>query len=187
MASDYEDYEDYEGDERPGAVTKVEVEVPTPTLEQVAMHMARQVLNGERYSSERPSLRALAESKLDELIASKIEARATAIVEDLLTKPIQCTDTFGQPTGEPVSLHAIMAKEIDSWCTVSVDSSGREDRNSYGTRTTRLEWLVKQVTSTELQSAVTKEVDRIKAELKAAATGAIAKQIAERVAGMVLK
>lgn len=182
-------YDDYEEDERdqPAAVTKVEVEVPTPTLDQVANRMAMQLLAGERYSSERPPLRALAEQKLDALISEKIEARATAIVEDLLTKPIQRTDTFGQPTGEPVSLHAILAKEIEGWCAASVDSSGREGRDSYGTRTTRLEWLVKQVASSDLQQAVTKEVDRIKAELKSAATGAIAKQIAERVAGMVLK
>lgn len=174
--------------DQPAGVTRVEVSVPTPTLEQVAGEMARQVLREQPY--DRPSLRQLAQERLEQAIDAAVTDQVKARIEELLANPLQRTDAFGQPVGEPVSLAAILNERVTSWATDLVNAQGlAADKNGYGYREAvpRIEWLLKQVASSELQSAVSKEVERIKAELKAAATQGIAKQIAEKVAGMVLK
>ena len=192
--SEYDHEDNREMDEippsEPVGSLKVEFGIPVPTVEQIAGQVARQVIAVGKYGAVKESaLHQLAEERLADAIDAIIAERARAVVEDLLAKPVQPTDAFGNPKGEPTTLQAVLARRIEGWCLDPVNREGKVangDRWS-GASLSRLEWLVGQIVDHRMAEMVKAEVGRLANEMKAQATTAIAKQIAERVAGMVFR
>lgn len=166
----------------------VKVNVPVPTIEQVTAEIARQIIATQPYGTSREILTA-ARAKLDETIGEAIKTRALPVIEELMSKPLQPTDAFGNPVGEPTSLQGLIAQRVTAWCTDPVDSSGALCKQSvYGNKPiTRMAWMLSQIIGSELRGAIDAEVKRMTAELKGSAAQAIAHQIAEKITGMVLK
>lgn len=165
----------------------VTFDVPIPTVEQVAGEIARQIMQGEGFRN-RNVLRDKAWEVLDHLIDKIVTEKATPIIEELLAKPLQPTDGFGNPIGEPTSLQSVLAHHITQWASTPVDSQGQPSkRDSYNKPSPRIDWALGAIVNGELKRQVDAEVSKITATLKAAATNNIAKQIAEKISGMVLK
>jgi hypothetical protein len=173
--------------EQPIGSMPVTFDVPIPTVEQVAGEIARQVMQSESYQS-RNGLRDMAAELLRDLISRIVDDKATSIIEELLTKPLQPTDGFGNPVGEPVSLQAVLAQHIAQWASTPVDRHGKPTKNdNYNQTAPRIDWTLGAIVNDRLKKDIDAEVAKIVGTLKTAATNNIAKQIAEKVSGMVLK
>lgn len=180
--------EDDRDDERhiPADHFDVKLTIPVPSIEQVGDQMASQMLAMLSHS-ERTAIQQKARSVMDAVVTRMVTEKATPIIEDLLTKPIQPTDNFGQPCGEPTSLQGVLARRITDWCDDTVDSDGKpKKKDHYNSVATRMSWALGQIVNNELKVAVAKEVKDITDRLRAAATANIAKQIGEQVSKLVL-
>lgn len=185
----FEDFEE-DGPALRGS-TKIEIDIPLPDAQMVAESMAQAALRSGSYDT-RPegALRRMAEERLRSLIDEAVTTKAAGVIEEIMARPLQRTDSYGQPVGEPVSLAAVIADRVENWATERVDQDGKLEgkNNRFGAVfSTRLEHMVRDLASGDLKRAVDKEVTAIRDQLKAGASAAIAKQIASRVAETVLK
>lgn len=97
-------------------------------------------------------IRSRVKSVKDEVIRERV----APLVEQAMTEPIQRTDDFGVPRGEPTTLRAEILKTAQSWLS-SPDPSYSADR----------------VRKSRVQKLIADEVDRaLTSELKAAVTAA---------------
>ena len=165
----------------------VTFEVPIPRAEQVTGEIAREILKNH---SDRRSLLSAAEKILHDQIEKMLAEKATPIIEELLAKPIQPTDGYGNPIGEPTTLESVLVKHIEQWATTIVDREGKPvkaAKDPYHNGSQRLSWALGAIVNGQLKKQIDAEVARIAGILKEAATSNIAKQIAEKISGMVLK
>jgi hypothetical protein len=174
---------------RPLGQIPVTFDVPIPTMEQVAGEMARQLIEASGYRGVR-ALENMISEKLSAMIENIVTEKARPILEELLTKSFQPTDAFGNPTGATKTLHSMLGESITAWGAELVDNEGRPGKPDHYSRDRykpRVDWALKQIVSHELTTAVNAEVTKIVGALKGQATAAIAKQIAEKISGMVIK
>lgn len=192
---DYDDEDDREPmdiePETPLDRVPVKFNVPMPSVEQVTGEIARQILAAQDYNSKKAIDNAV-HIAVTELIAKKVDAAAGAMIDAVMSKPIQPTDNFGNPVGDPVTLEGIMAKKVSEWATQLTDSEGKvftgsPDYYSKNKYHPRINWMLGQCVNGEMKKLVTEEVKKITATLKASATQNIAKQIADQVAALVMK
>ena len=175
------------GPDEPVGMLPVSFGVPIPTPEQVAGEVARQIVQSVGYQNQttwQKMLEAAVRDKIDELIAEI----ARPVLAQILAKPIQPTDGFGNPFGDPTTLHGVIASHVEHWANTPVDNNGLVKKpDSYNRAAPRINWALGQMVNGELKRQVDAEVRKISDQLKAAATSNIAKQIAEKVSGMVFK
>lgn len=163
--------------------------VPMPTAEQVTGEIARQILATGAYN-QRSMLEHKAAEAIDDLIGKIIEERARPIIETLLDTPLRPTDQFGNATGEPISLIAVLAKRVTEWKDDVIDLHGKVSKRDQcfpSHYSTRLERSIHDIVNKELAEKVSAETRAIVASLKTGATKDIAEQIAKRIEGMVFK
>lgn len=192
MAEDYEDERDITeiGLDEPMGSARVTFDVPMPTVEQVTGEIARQLIASFGDYKARADLMAIAKQKLDDAITAKIADQVEPVLDQLLSQPLQPTDGFGNPVGEPTSLQGLIAHHVTQWASTPVNSDGvpmRKDPYSSKANSPRIDWALGQLVNGEMKKAIQVEVDKLKTQLKANATAHIAKQIADQVANMVLK
>jgi hypothetical protein len=161
--------------------------VPIPTMEQVAGEIARQLIAAESYNNK-TTIRNKIYTTIEQLISDNISSRATAIINELLDKPLQPTDGFGNPKGEPMSLQEVLAKHIEQWATTTVNRDGLPTKkDGYTHVVTRIDLMLGSIVNAEMKKQMDSEIKNLVATLKDSATKNIAKQIADKLAGMVFK
>lgn len=173
----------------PAGKARVTFDVPMPTIEQVTGEIARQLIASQGYQSK-AAIFAAVQTSLEETINTIVTAKATAVIEELLAKPMQPTDAFGNPAGEPTSLQGFLAHRVSVWATEAVDHQGcvgKPDHYSRDRYAPRINYLLGQIAGGELRKQVDAEVAKIVSKLKADATAVIAKQIADKISGAVFK
>ena len=172
----------------PQGFIPVKMNIPTPTIEQVTGQVARQILERTGYD-RRGNFEQLVADSIESLVDAKLARIADEAIAAILEKPLQPTDGYGNPVGAKTTLQAIITRRVESWANENVDHEGRTvTRDSFHSqKASRLEWLLGRIIGGDLQTAVRAETDKIVATLKAGATNAIAKQIAEKISGLVIK
>lgn len=162
---------------------RVEVAVRPPSTEEIANTMAHMLLRD--YTSA-GALRRAAEEAVRASVAAVVEARITPILNDLLEKPLQPTDGFGNPIGQPTSLQEIIRSEALQFLTTTVDRDGRAHKgNSYDKNATRLEYTVGQVIRAMFKDGVATEVKSLVEQIKAGTLKAISADVAKAIADRV--
>ena len=111
-------------------------------------------------------------------VTARLEAVIDAALADLLAEPIQKFDTFGNAVGAPISVEEIVRNGATTFLTENVDSEGRATRESYGTKYSRLEWLVQRHVIHGLAKEMQAEATKVKAELVSRASAAAAAVLA---------
>src|SRR5690606_34916018 len=124
--------DDRESDEAPpdepmGSLP-VSFNVPVPTIERIIGQIARQILR-ENYGKDRRAIEEHARKALDNLIGEIVSEKAHGIIEELLSKPMQPTDGFGNPIGQPTNLQGVLAQHVANWASTTVDREGRVVKN----------------------------------------------------------
>jgi len=174
--------------DEPTTSVPVTFNLPMPRVEQVTAEIARQFVAGAGYSARSDYHQHVLE-KIDDLIATKLSVRLDAVINEILAKPMQPRDPFGNPVGEPRTLEGFIAHYVTNYANELVDRDGKtKTKDSYGTQyAPRIDWALGKIVHGELKKQIDDEVSKIVSTLRAGATNLIAKQIAERINGLVLK
>lgn len=119
---------------------------------------------------------------INEAISTKINER----VEELLSRPIQVRDRFGDfvEGAETKSLGDMLGEAVDQACTETVDRNGKPSRGTtYNKVIPRIQWHLSQLFAREIDQEAAKAIK----ELKADAKEKVRKQIAAAVAAQLAK
>jgi len=73
-------------------------------------------------------------------ILDAIDEQVNLAITALLDNDIQPTDRWGKPTGQSISIRALLQRDAEEWLTEKVDEYGRR-QDSYGTKYPRIHWL----------------------------------------------
>lgn len=139
-------YGEYEDDPAPpGPPMKLRLEVESLDTSglygDVVSSLAKTILGRGAYSDGGIQKAVLAE--VDRLISAKLTAALDETIANLLSKPIQKFDTYGNPVGEAIGVDAIVKNGAEVFLHQQVDSEGKPAQlNAYGTKQTRIEWLI---------------------------------------------
>ena len=166
---------------------KAEVTISVPSQEIVAREIARQIIEA-RFYSDRSKIDALVRDRFDELLNQQIDAIANPIISAALTKPMQPTDQWGNPIGEPTTLAGVISKRVGDWVNDHVDREGKPSKLTHynsGDVRSRGEYLIRNIINSELKVAVDKEVSKIVSDLKSKATSGIAASVAEKISSLI--
>lgn len=120
-------------------------------------------------------------------VQAKVQAKAMAIVEervslavdDLLSKPLQRTNLFGEPTGEPISIKDMMAESLVNWWTAKVNCDGKA--GGYGSKLTRAEYLTNKAAAEILEKDLRVEYNKLITELRTEIRTSFSKAVAELI------
>lgn len=173
----------------PAGHAPVKFNVPIPTVEQIIGEVARQLIQLEGYRTKTDIFKA-AQAAIIDKINETVAEKVGQVIEEILTKPMQPTDGFGNPIGEPTSLQGFIAAKVKHWSAELVDREGRPTKHDHYNSNSvapRINWELGKIVNGELKKQVDAEVSKIVATLRDSATQIIAKQIADKVAGLVLK
>lgn len=167
---------------------KLEIELPgvDKIAEDVVEVITDRILNGNDYDGGmRERIRDLAVER----VAERVYAETDRIVAEHLAAPIQPTNEFGEPKGDPITLRDRVAQQVKRWLEEKVDRDGKTGRDpfSYQTTKTRAEWAIEravdEVARKELEAEVRKAATEVKAQLNGKVTEATAATV-KRLLGL---
>lgn len=78
--------------------------------------------------------------QVSKAVQDAVDDQVNLAIASLLDNEIQPTDRWGKPTGQAISIRAMLQRDAEEWLTEPVDEYGRT-RDSYGTRHPRIHWL----------------------------------------------
>ena len=155
---------------------KIEIQIDETRVEELAIQeIADRLLNS--YSQD--SLGTKVKKAMDQAILERLNEVIEEHVQDMLSRPIQTYDTFGNPTGKPLSLSDVLRAGADTYLNQLVKSDGTVSNSQYDTRKTRLHWAVERVALEGLSKYVQDEAKTLKLELQRKATAAAAQLITQ--------
>jgi hypothetical protein len=96
--------------------------------------------------------RADAQKALKEQIAKML----ADIVKEVVATPVQPTNTYGEPKGEPITLRELILKEVNTYLQQGVDGRGRSDRCS-SDKIPRIRWFI----TTAVRKAIDEEYAKV--------------------------
>lgn len=139
----------------------------------------------DRFFAEYGVVRDLKDSAaalVKEGVAKVVDEYALANIRAVMAEPLQPTDCYGKPIGEPVSLAAYIRETITQHLAEQVDNQGRsKGSTSFGETKSRKDWLLKAAVSKELDAAIVLELKKVQADLKTHAEQHMATLIVQRV------
>lgn len=182
----YDNYEDYDGqdfsenDRSVEVVTAVTVEWDNATVIKGVVEKVA----GMVYEDIKP--------QVEEAIFETLDDEVNEAVLALMDKEVQITDKWGDPTGEPESVRALLMRDTEKWLLDQVDSSGRKSKGYYGGRRQRIHWLIQQALDgpkvhhgrgkTELQKMIERAIKEVVGDVQALVDEEVKRQVAERFA-----
>ena len=111
-------------------------------------------------------------------ITERLDAALDTTLDELLARPIQAFDTFGNPVGTAVYLEEIVKNGASTFLTEPVNSDGKPARDSYGTKKSRLAWAIERQVVNGLAKMVEDEAKAVRAEVAKRAKDAVAAVLA---------
>lgn len=130
------------------------------------------VLLDSRYSPT--ELRREIEKVMSARVVERLNETISLTVDEMLSKPIQRYDTFGNAAGEPLSIESIVRNGANAYMTENVDSQGKPSTSGWGTAKSRIEWLIESSVLNNLARDLKTEADRVRVELVKRASEAAA-------------
>lgn len=132
------------------------------------------------HSDAGKSFHAVAVGAINKAVEGKIAER----LEVLISKPIQKTDTYGNPVGEPTSFDAMIGEAVDRALTSHVDLYGKP--KPYGSSKgmhdlTLFEYALRRVALEGLDKEVRAAARKVNQDAKAAVAKEVAKAIAATI------
>jgi len=108
-------------------------------------------------------------------INAAVEDRLKEKINELMQKPVQMTDNYGSPMGDPVTFDQMVGDAIQSIATTKIDGSGRRDNYGKTPLQRALEELAAPQLKIELSKVVKEFRDTAKKQMAAAMADAIEK------------
>lgn len=139
---------------------------PVTLGEAIAKQVFADIKRGERYNSLR--------DMVENLRAEEIRGQIRPIVEAAVTKPIQRTNMYGSPTGEPITLTELIVSEAQAYLTKRDDRYGADKRT-----------VIEKLVADAVDKAIRKELSEAIAEEKAKVVAAVRAKAADLIAEAV--
>ena len=108
-----------------------------------------------------------------------VNLKVNEVIDEVLSQTFQPVNTWGEKTGEPTTIRALMEKSVSDWWNEKVDSSGR--KSTYGTAMPRAEYFAKQVVAKQVDYNVSSEMKKIIDAGKEKVREAMSKAVAEQI------
>jgi hypothetical protein len=145
------------------------------TFEQIIIDRVGQVV-AEKFMRDRyKDLRKDFEDRVQAIVAEKVDARITQVLDE----PRQPTDGYGAVKGEPTTLNEIILSRVDAHLRIA-------DRDQYNSRRdgkTRLQQLTNEAIDrkwdAEVRKAITEAQDAVRQEVASRAADVMTKAIKE--------
>lgn len=158
---------------------KITITLPLSTLRQIADSAAYAAAS----TIERRIDKIIAK-QIDGILNAKLEAlvgdRATAIVEEWLTKPRQRFDTWGTPiAGIATSLADVIPSTVESYLNAKVDTDGRGYSSG---KASRLDWIVGKIVREPLDVEIKTAASKVSEMAKKVVAESVGKYVAEQLA-----
>lgn len=151
-------------------------------LNGVIEHLADQIT-----SSELRHISSAAQETAQKRVQILIDEQINKHIEDLLSSSFQPLDIWGDKAGEPITLKDMMAASLNNWWTAPVDANGKAvSTNSYGTKTTRADFLVSKIAKEVIDKDLSKELYAMNKALRAQIQAAMTKSI-QQIIGNILR
>lgn len=171
------DYEDTDLSRFPGPPIKMQISMESLDTAGLYMDVVREMatrLLGEGYPES--ALRKQVLEAVNAEVQRRLDAVLAERVEELLTKPIQKRDAFGNAEGPATNLLDIVASAGTLFLTETVDESGKPGRDAYSFNRykTRAEWLVSKVVLANLSKEIQAEAASIREGVVKRAKAAVA-------------
>lgn len=118
-----------------------------------------------------------------EAINAAVSDKISKKIEEIMQKPIQKTDGYGCPIGEPETFEAMIGDAVTRAMETTVDLYGKlkPGQRSGMHDLTLFEYSLQRVALVGVEKAVIAEAKKVNAEAKAAITKEIAKAIAKTI------
>ena len=82
--------------------------------------------------------------QVSKAVLDGLDAQVNQALADMLSTEIQPTDGWGKPTGDKVSIRAMLQRDAEKWLSDNVDYQGRKGRESYGNQYPHIHWIVQE-------------------------------------------
>lgn len=123
------------------------------------------------------------ESRIDELFKSSINAKVDAFLstemERILSKEIVPVDIWGESTGEPTTIKAVLAKRAREFWDTKVNSEGKP--GDYYSNKARHEWLFAKIVQDEFAAAVKQNITNLVGSFKESISASATKIVQEHI------
>lgn len=131
-------------------------------------------------------LTPLINERLDEITESAfteaVNREAEKMLTALLTAPQRKTNSWGEPTGDVITMREYLADRFEKYMQQTVDREGRTSNDSYN-RTRRSQWLIDTLGEKVVLEAAKVEVEKVRKAAESQISAAVANFIANKLAG----
>jgi hypothetical protein len=121
----------------------------------------------------------LVQQRIEALAREQFDALARAKVQEFFTMAHRKTNTWGEPTGEAVSLREILLDKFRAYLDENVDEKGQV--SSYSKSMKRSQWMLNELAHKPLHDAVDQTVQSIAAKAKEQIQASVSRYIAEQL------
>lgn len=107
-----------------------------------------------------------AEKKINEQVIEKIDSLVQGVFDGFMDKEVMISDKYGDNIKSYENVTAIIKEKFDNFMTQKVDDRGNTDNSSYGSKTTRLSYIIDKQLKDFAEKFTTDAVKQVSAEIK---------------------
>ena len=110
------------------------------------------------------------DARIDRLFKTSADAQIATAIEAAIARGFEHeylrVNAFGQQEGEPTTIRRELEKMIAGYWNAIVDRQGKASSNSYGTNTTRAEWMMTQLVAADFKGEMQQHIVNLGGALK---------------------
>ncbi len=136
-------------------------------------------INAEVVRAVRDAIAKKAGTAVEQALKDEISDWVKEQVTQTILAPIQRTNSYGSPVGEPVSLVDLILECAQSYLSAWVNCRGEDDRHGSTGSMPRAAFIARQVTEQIVKEAIEPEVAKVREAVKAQVSARVGELIVE--------
>lgn len=117
------------------------------------------------------------EAKIDTTIVAKINDLTDRMFADFISRPVTISDGYGSKLKQYDNVEAIVKEKFDNFMTHTVDEKGKSYDGNYGTKFSRIEYIIDNRLKTFADKFTTEAVNQVSAEIKTHVTNGLTQKL----------
>ena len=142
-----EDYEDSSGTNRSVETT---VKIAVEWNESAVMGQVTDKVTSLVYDSIR--------EQVGQAVLNCLDAKVNEAIQEVMEREIRPKDRWGDSAGEPVTIRALLQRDVETWLTERVNSRGETSSSRYNDTKLRIHWLFREALDKDLHTQVKKAI-----------------------------
>ena len=107
-----------------------------------------------------------AKERIEEVISLRIDEHVNKILEEMMLKEFQPVDRYGDAVGKKKTVKGMIKDRLDNYMTESVDSNGNKTEDRYNSKSTRMEWILSKIATTDMKRQIDKVTEEANKKIK---------------------